>query len=222
MDRRTLQKEGAQQTRMNSKPYPSEELFLEAIRLKRWEEAGEYLDHIVDIPFHPCDWTFLHVAIINVAPLYIIRRLLEKGVNPNWQNEHGENLVHFAVSHCADRDTLRLLLEWGGDADHTDGRGISPILLGFRNVFDGEYSQCRFLPLLGEMLRWGTPRRAWNGSRYSSVARTCAFDEIEAFLIHTEQMEVLLSAYLRPCKLRLLFRDFMRRISDTLYRAPVG
>lgn len=73
----------------------------------------------------PFDYSPLHTAVMNPGNPTVVQKLLEKGANPNTQNEEGETPLHIALK-AGDREPLvKLLIEHGADLTIRNKEGKS-------------------------------------------------------------------------------------------------
>jgi len=83
-------------------------------------------------------WTDLHVAAFN-GDVERVRKLLEKGENPNVRDEYGSTPLHKAASR-GHVDVVRLLLEHGADPTVKDKNGATPLDVARERGNDGVVS----------------------------------------------------------------------------------
>ena len=81
--------------------------------------------------------TYLHVAALN-HKLEIIKLLLKKGANPNWQDNKGRFAIIYALGRRNEKnpEILKLFLEYGLDLDikkNNDGLTIRETILSFED-----------------------------------------------------------------------------------------
>ena len=79
--------------------------------------------------------TYLHIAAIN-HKLQIIKLLLEKGADPNWQDKNGKSPILYAIgrNNKNNPEILRLFLVHGLDLDRNEkGMSLRERIISFGN-----------------------------------------------------------------------------------------
>ena len=73
------------------------------------------------------DFTILHEVVNLNGPLTFVRKLLMRGLNPNWQNALKRTPLHYALQPNHSIELLELLLSSGANPNAADKEGKTPV-----------------------------------------------------------------------------------------------
>ncbi|XP_067132613.1 ankyrin repeat domain-containing protein 50-like [Centruroides vittatus] len=97
--------------------------------------ASIILDHDIDLTIRDrCEYTFLHYAAKKNAPK-IVKKLLEKGADPNAQDPYGDTALHIAAGRGFHEVVFELIQNPNIELDKQNEGGYTPLLCAVDSGF---------------------------------------------------------------------------------------